>query len=97
MGTAEKVLNLFCILVSTQVHKSLLLWLASMGSFRAELYLAVGESLHNVCCDNLFFGNRSFSLSDVTHHLEAYLCDTQNNVAGIEDLTEIHLGFCASF
>lgn len=92
---AEDVARLFRVLVSSQVHKRLVFLLACVGSGRAQLFLVVRVDFDNLFCKHLFFGQSSFRLGDVTHHLEAYLCNEHHNVVGRKYLTETDRSFCA--
>lgn len=97
MRTTLEVLSFLSVVVATKVHKGIALLLAVVGSLGGELNLVLSEGLDNLVCNDFFISQRSFSLGDVSDHLQAYLGNTQHNVTRRKYLTEVDLSFGAEF
>lgn len=76
MRTTLEVLSFLSVVVTTKIHKSIALLLAIVGSLGGKLNLVLSEGLDNLVCNDFFFNQRSFSLGDVSDHLQAHLGNT---------------------
>jgi hypothetical protein len=76
MRTTLEVLGFLSVVVTTKIHKSIALLLAIVGSLGGKLNLVLSVGLDNLVCNDFFFSQRSFSLGDVSYHLQAYLGNT---------------------